>query len=456
MLQFRVLDLDGACPSAIEQHLRLHTDAGLVAMRQQAKLSSEQDLVQQVRTIASLPTTMILNSSKAFLSKRISGRGGRAPQRPFADVRSEIYVRGLKDEEYDRSTWSARLDWALAYQPQAPKHCNLIHAGETISHTEYKSHLVLPRNVLQCGRRMQDLNVTARCSLRSEGGTLKLRFELQPSDRMAMTAELRQFLHAVVEGAAHAPLTECDPAMVSGPNEHMLTAVDEDELSIKFSDLFLNERDSPDWVHLLALGHAKFVATEDDNELPMPGLPEDKVLIPIDMSSVKGDDITTKEWTETGHRLEAVCDRPEGSRRQRPAPGAYTEDPLTPKPKRISVGGLGYRSPSVSPGTSPAPTPHNRKRSGKNMGAAGGRSAAGGNPPGIGPGVERASGASATAGERLSLQPGTAATAAAAAAEGDSPLTALRSLVIHDQPFQPPQPPQPPSAKNRLIPRKRP
>lgn len=130
----------------------------------------------------------------------------------------------------------------------------------------------------------------------------------------------------------------------------MLVAVDETDSSVKFSNLYANEHDSPGFVHLLALGHYNFVETEERNQLPMPGLPPGLGPVPIDLSKVDGGDITTKEWTRTGDRIEVVCDRPEGSRRQRPPAGTYAEDPLTPRPRRLSSSNLPFRPPSVSSG----------------------------------------------------------------------------------------------------------
>lgn len=167
-------------PRQVEEHLQLQTDPALVMIRQHARLSSEQDLVAQVRTIASLPTATVLNTSNAFRSTKIMGRGGKGLQGPHADVFNEMFVRGLHDGERDRSTWSARLDYVLAYQPTPGEPCNLIHAGQALSFSEYKSHMVLRREVLECGKAMEENGVEAYCSLTSQGGVARLAAGVPP------------------------------------------------------------------------------------------------------------------------------------------------------------------------------------------------------------------------------------------------------------------------------------
>lgn len=90
----------------------------------------------------------------------------------------------------------------------------------------------------------------------------------------------------------------------------------------------------------------------------MPGRGASQRLVDIDLSRLPEGDITAVEWVRTGDVLEALGDRPEGACRRRP-PGT-AEDPATPQARRLRGDDLAYRPPSVSPGTSPAPTPNAR------------------------------------------------------------------------------------------------
>lgn len=334
-----------------------------------SRISCENEIVHQVCEIARSPVLAVLKVSDAFKPCKVNADRGRSKRaRPFASVFTEVVVRGVHHGATDRSTWTARLDMALAYQPLAGRPCNLIHAGETISYAKLKSLRALTRAVLLAGKEMKDKGAEVRCRLKSDNGTIGLKFELvsDAEDGVELEEEMEpppafwRFLFFVVDVAAHVPLTNCNPGILSGANEHLFAALEESHsmTTVEFSDLFVNDDDSPDWVHMLALGRQKFIDTQDKNLIPMPGRPPSSRVYDIDLADVDGDKLTTKEWAREGDTLRLLQDRPEGTRRQRPRPGAYLETPQsTPRTKRLAEDDLAYRSPSTSPAMSPAPTP---------------------------------------------------------------------------------------------------
>lgn len=137
--QFCKID-DTACPAWVENHLQAVTDPQRQDIMQRSRLSCENEIVHQVCEIARSPVLAVLEISDAFKPCKVTeDRGHSKRARPFANVFTEVVVRGVHHGEADRSTWTARLDMALAYQPPPGQPCNLIHAGQTLSYAEFKS-----------------------------------------------------------------------------------------------------------------------------------------------------------------------------------------------------------------------------------------------------------------------------------------------------------------------------